>query len=85
MTNGGHRPGSGRRHRDPVRVGCSLCVRSIWSWCARKRRLAFTGAGSWAGLLTENLIGGAVNRELRAVSQTGDGHAEAALNQLVSW
>ena len=65
--------------------GARFCARYIRSLSVRKRRLAFTGAGSWAGLLTENLIGGAVNRELRAVSQTGDGHAEAALNQLVSW
>ena len=63
MTHGGHRPGSGRRHRDTVRVGCSI-LRPIYLELVRQEKL--TGVYR-CQIVTAHLVGGIVDRELADV------------------
>jgi hypothetical protein len=64
VTNGGRRPGSGRRHRYTVRIGCSL-LRPVYLELVRQEKLTGVYRCQIVGrIVTERLIGAAVNREL---------------------
>jgi hypothetical protein len=60
MTNGGCRPGSGRRRRDTVRISASI-PRPVYLELVRQEKL--TGVYR-CQIETEHLAGGIVDREL---------------------
>ena len=79
MTNGGRRPGSGRRHHETLRISASV-PRPVYLELVRQERLTGVYRCQIVGrIVTENLIGAVVDRELRAVRQSSMNGAEPPL------
>jgi hypothetical protein len=69
MTSGGRRPGSGRHCRDSVRVWASV-LRPIYLELVRQEKLTGVYRCQIVGrIITEHLVGGIVDNELRDVVQ----------------
>ena len=79
VTHGGRRQGSGRHCSDTVRIGCSI-LRPIYQELVRQEKETGVYRCQIVGrIVTENLIGAVVDRELRAVRQSSMNGAEPPL------
>lgn len=65
MINGGRRPGSGRRHRDTIRVACSIPRPVYEELISQEKLTGIYRTRVAARILCDGLIGGMVDRELK--------------------
>jgi hypothetical protein len=61
-AHGGSRPGAGRKHRDNVRLMCTVAPEVLEALAQREAKTGLYRTQIVSAILTESLIGGIVQR-----------------------